>query len=65
LGLGPPVCVDCGIIGALFPEGWRCPNCNSFGSLKSHLWMYSKDEQIDIETCTKIMEENRGQLSPE
>lgn len=60
MGLGPPVCVDCGVIGYLEErKGWRCPNCSS-NRLESHLWMYPKDEQREIELATKISKENKG-----
>lgn len=39
MGLGPPVCVDCGVVGYLEERrGWRCPNCADSNSRSS--WKY-------------------------
>ena len=60
MGLGPPVCVDCGVIATLSEgTGWRCQNCGDT-SLSKNLWMFSKDEQDSIELNTIITRENKG-----
>lgn len=65
MGLGPPVCVDCGVIGFLEEgRGWRCPNCSS-KKLDGHLWTFPKTEQMQIEINTEIAKENKGQSFPD
>lgn len=65
MGLGPPVCVDCGVIGRLSEgKGWRCPNCSD-DHLTGSLWLYTKEEQAIIEATTEILKENKGQAFPD
>jgi tRNA(Ile2) C34 agmatinyltransferase TiaS len=60
MGLGPPVCIDCGVIASLSEgRGWRCQSCGDT-SLPKHLWMFPKDEQDEFELNTVIAKENRG-----
>lgn len=60
MGLGPPVCVDCGVIGHLSEgRGWRCPNCGD-KHLTGSLWLYKTLERAQIEINTQIVEENKG-----
>ena len=50
MGLGPPVCMKCMIIGTLgagaFP--WSCPRCHDT-HLKGSLWTFTKELQKKIE----------------
>jgi len=68
MGLGPPVCTLCMIIGTLNNEDkghpWRCHNCGDF-KLPGHLWSYTEDLQQYIQNRTtlykgrKIMESKK------
>ena len=65
MGLGPPVCKKCMVIGQLTPADdprygvnvpwgasyWNCPICDS-AELESNLWEYSDDVQDEIEGNT-------------
>lgn len=68
MGLGPPVCKPCNVIGRLTKKGdprygakteygwsfWHCPNCGT-PDLTDHLWEYSKREQAVIEFRSKYL----------
>lgn len=65
MGLGPPVCVDCGVMGSLSEgKGWRCPNCGD-KRLTGSLWLYGKNEQDAIVINTQIVRENKGPEFPD
>lgn len=65
MGLGPPVCVDCGVIGALSEgKGWRCPNCGD-KHMTGYFWLLKKEEQEAAMINTQIIEDNKGQEFPD
>lgn len=65
MGLGPPVCSTCRVIGETTNENdprygakvrygssyWHCPICES-PELNSNLWEFNLDEQDEIESNT-------------
>ncbi len=58
MGLGPPVCNPCMILGSHtehkeFP--WRCLHCGSM-ELKRHLWEFIKPTQELIEARSRLIE---------
>lgn len=66
MGLGPPVCEDCWLIGKYnpnvdFPEKqgkYICENCGE--SCESSVWIYPHDDQCMIMFNSKVSRENRG-----
>lgn len=68
MGLGPPVCRECNVIGRLTEESdprygskvqygwsyWHCPNCGA-AELNGHLWLYPVQEQETIELRSKYL----------
>ena len=77
MGLGPPVCTKCMVIGVLTDENdprygirvkygssyWHCPVCES-PELISNLWEYDSDTQFEIESDTiffKFIKDSRTQ----
>ena len=59
MGLGPPVCTDCRVIGEIIGDTWTCPMCYSI-RLGSHLWEYTKEYQQQFEANTRFARFMRG-----
>lgn len=58
MGLGPPVCNDCYLIGSQHHDTerpWRCPRCKDF-NLKGHLWSFTSETQTLIQYRTRLYE---------
>ena len=60
MGLGPPVCTDCNVLGFHrnrndYSPVWICPRCMS-GKLNSSLWEYSNSIQRQIEENSLMFE---------
>lgn len=57
MGLGPPVCTLCMILGTLdnnaITHPWKCHNCGDF-KLPGHLWNYTPDMQTYIENRSEL-----------
>ncbi len=61
MGLGPPVCEPCMIVGTLTehkPFPWRCLHCGAV-ELKSHLWNFIKPTQELIEARTNLVKDRQ------
>lgn len=68
MGLGPPVCKECNVIGDLTEKKdprygtkvrygysfWHCPNCGT-AEMNGHLWEYTKRDQDVIEFRTDYL----------
>lgn len=62
MGLGPPVCLKCNLIGFLdnnaVSHPWRCFNCGDF-DLKASLWTLNQDFQKVIESRSKLFKQRK------
>lgn len=62
MGLGPPVCTLCMILGTLNNQDkghpWRCHNCGDF-KLPGHLFSYTEDLQEYIRNRSKLYKERK------
>ena len=73
MGLGPPVCKKCMVIGNYTPDSdprhgakvrygnsyYHCPICGS-PELDGHLWEYTDDQQDDIDGNTRFLKFMKG-----
>jgi len=59
MGLGPPVCTKCMVIGQLSGGTWVCPVCYSV-RLGNHLWEFTEEYQKRFEDNTKFMKFVQG-----
>lgn len=73
MGLGPPVCKKCKVIGSITVEGdplygikvpwgtsyWHCPICRS-PDMEGHLFEYTDDQQDDLEGNTLFLKFMKG-----
>ena len=60
MGLGPPVCQKCMVIGQLMGDTWTCPSCYSV-RMGSHLWEFTEDYQKRFEDNTKFLKFMKGE----
>lgn len=60
MGLGPPVCTKCQVIGELKGDTWSCPVCYTI-ALGSHLWEFTEEYQKRYEDNTKFIKFMKGQ----
>jgi len=73
MGLGPPVCTKCKVIGVVTPKDdprygatvpwgasyWHCPICDT-PKLDNHLWEYPQEQQDEIEGNTLFLKFMKG-----
>lgn len=60
MGLGPPVCDKCRVIGRLSGDLWTCPVCYS-RHLPNNLWEYTEEYQKLFEDNTKFIKFMKGE----